>query len=161
MFMFDFVGAVCMEIYKVVQKKGLEQYANTFSNLAVPLFTSMTPEPPKTVTSVVNSKEWKWTMWDCIDVHQPSMTLSGLIQYLRTEYGLELSMLSSGVCILYSDFMNRKKLDERINMPIKSIAELVSKKIFPETQRFVIFEVIAIDIESGDEVELPYLRFRL
>ena len=100
-------------------------------------------------------------MWDSIDVNEPDMTLSGLMIFLETEYGLELSMLSSGVSILYSDFMNRKKLEERRNMPIKHIAELVSKKRFHDAQRFVIFEVIAIDKESGNEVELPYLRFRL
>ena len=51
-----------MEVYKIIQRKGLEQYVNSFTNLAVPMFASMTPEPPKAVTSIIKSKEWKWTM---------------------------------------------------------------------------------------------------
>ena len=67
------------------------------------------------------------------------MTLSGLIEFLTTEYGLELSMLSSGmgfchagflcfcqhkrlsslgVSILFSDFMNRKKLEVSFARPL-------------------------------------------
>lgn len=150
-----------MEIYKIIQGKGLNEHVNSFTNLAIPMFASMTPEPPKTVTSIIKSKEWKWTMvilliiaavyhvsyrpwmkqWDCIDVHEPSMTLSGLMQFLTTEFGLELSMLSSGVTvsnyaisvliklfvslgvsILFSDFMNRKKLE---------VKYLVIRRLFP------------------------------
>ena len=38
------------------------------------------------------------------------MTVSGLMTMLENDYGVELSMLSSGVTILYSDFMDRKKM---------------------------------------------------
>lgn len=48
--------------------------------------------------------------WDRIDVYDPNMTLDGLIQYLDERYGAELSMLSSGVTILFSDFMNKQKM---------------------------------------------------
>jgi hypothetical protein len=37
------------------------------------------------------------------------LTLEGLIAKLGDEYGVELSMLSTGVTILYSDFMDKKK----------------------------------------------------
>lgn len=40
----------------------------------------------------------------------PSMTVDGLVAMLEEQYGVELSMLSSGVTILYSDFMDRKKM---------------------------------------------------
>lgn len=38
------------------------------------------------------------------------MTVDGLVAMLEEQYGVELSMLSSGVTILYSDFMDRKKM---------------------------------------------------
>ena len=42
------------------------------------------------------------------------MTVDGLIALLEEQYGVELSMLSSGVTILYSDFMDRKKMKVRV-----------------------------------------------
>ena len=56
------LGAICLEMYKIIQGKSLDKYLNTFTNLAVPLFTSVTPEPPKTVVTTVKGKEWKWTL---------------------------------------------------------------------------------------------------
>lgn len=54
-------AAICVELYKLLLDKPIEQLRNTFSNLALPLFTSAEPDPPKRTTAVVNGKEWKWT----------------------------------------------------------------------------------------------------
>jgi hypothetical protein len=56
-----YTGFSCLEIYKLLQSKPVTSYFNTFTNLAVCLFTSMEPQPPTTTTSVVKGKEWKWT----------------------------------------------------------------------------------------------------
>lgn len=61
-----------MELYKLLLDKPIEQLRNTFSNLALPLFTSAEPDPPKRTTALVNGKEWKWTqvstlsLWNCL-----------------------------------------------------------------------------------------------
>lgn len=154
-------GFICLEIYKILQKKPITAYSNTFTNLAISLFTSMEPEPPKVTVSMIKGVEWKWTSWDKIAVDYVGITLTGLLDFLSTEYALNLTMLSSGVSILYSDFMNKKKLQERMNMPVKEIYESITKKTLPPKTKYLILEVIATDKESEDEVELPYLRLRL
>ena len=40
-------GLVCLELYKVVQRKPIEACRNTFANLALPLFSMAEPVPPK------------------------------------------------------------------------------------------------------------------
>jgi len=80
---------------------------------------------------------------------------------LEETYGLELSMLSSGVTILFSDFMDRKKMAARKVMTLKELVETVTKKQIPDAQKYLILELIVNDIDSGDEVEIPYLRFKL
>lgn len=161
-------GAICLELLKVLADKPVTQMSNSFFNLALPLFTSMEPEPPKSTTAVIGGTkagEWKWTQWDRIDIvdepNTPTLTVDGLIDLLMERYGVELSMLSTGVTIIYSDFMNRVKMKERKAMTLREVVESVSKKTIPSSQRYCIFEIMVNDLETGDEVELPYLRYRL
>jgi ubiquitin-activating enzyme E1 len=49
-------GFICMEMYKLLQDKPVTAYANTFSSLAVNLYTSMEPQPPNTTTSTVKGE---------------------------------------------------------------------------------------------------------
>lgn len=122
-------GAICLELYKVLQQKPREQLFNFFANLAVPIFTSENAEPPKSTKAIIKGREWLWTQWDRIDVHGPGLTVQQLIDWLLDEYGLELSMLSSGVTILFSDFMDPKKRKERISMPLEKLVQTVTKKV--------------------------------
>ncbi len=150
-----------MELFKFLYGKPLSAYQNTFTNLAIPLFTSMEPEPPKQTKAMIKGQEWKWSVWDRIDVAESNLTVDGLIEWLKNQYGLELSMLSSGVTILFSDFMDRKKAAERRVMTLPRLLETVAKKEIPANQRYIIFELIANDVGTGEEVEVPYLRYRI
>lgn len=154
-------GHICLELFKVLLDRPVDKFMNTFSNLALPLFVCQEPDRPAGVKSVIKGKEYNWTVWDRIDIDEPSMTLAQLIAYLSEQYGVELSMLSAGVSILYSDFMDRKKSAERQGMTLKQVVEAVTKKTIPATQRFMILELICNDENTGDEVEMPCLRFRL
>ena len=53
-------GLVCLELYKVLQKKAVEDFRNTFANLAVPLFAMSEPLPPK----AFKFQDMSWTLWD-------------------------------------------------------------------------------------------------
>jgi ubiquitin-activating enzyme E1 len=154
-------GHICLELFKVINDAPVEKFMNTFSNLALPLFVCQEPDKPAGTKSVIKGKEFTWTVWDRIDINEPTMTLAQLISYLLETYGVELSMLSAGVSILYSDFMDRKKSAERQNMTLKDLVETVTRRPIPPTQRFVVLEVICNDESTGDEVEMPCLRFRL
>ena len=154
-------GAICMEIFKVIQNFPVDKLFNSFNNLALPMFTTMEPEPPKVTETIVCGKPLKWTAWDRVDIQNPDMTLKELIDYMDSEYQVELTMLSSGVSILYSDFMNRKKMNERMSMKVKDVVVSVTKKELVVNQKYIILEMITNDKDTDEEVELPYLRFKL
>lgn len=46
-------------------------------------------------------------------------------------------------------------------MTLKQVVESVTKKTIPPEQKYVILELIVNDSETQDEVEIPYLRFKL
>jgi ubiquitin-activating enzyme E1 len=155
-------GLICMELYKILQNKPIEKLLNTSCNLAIPMFLCNEPEPPAQRVTMINGKELKWTPWDRVDIQDPDMTLEGLINMMANEYGAQLTMLSSGVTMLYSEYSNKKKMQERMGMRLSELVETVSKKKLNPGQKYVILEMINVDPNDPDEdLDLPYLRFRL
>ncbi|MBA0609500.1 hypothetical protein Godav_021540, partial [Gossypium davidsonii] len=54
-------GLVCLELYKALDGgHKVEDYRNTFANLALPLFSMAEPVPPK----VIKHGDMSWTVWD-------------------------------------------------------------------------------------------------
>jgi ubiquitin-activating enzyme E1 len=47
----------------------------------------------------------------------------------QDEHQLEITMMSCGVSMLYSDFMGKAKRDERKKMTMTELVETVSKKV--------------------------------
>mmetsp|Transcript_19411 Transcript_19411/g.28753 ORF Transcript_19411/g.28753 Transcript_19411/m.28753 type:complete len:1029 (+) Transcript_19411:1-3087(+) len=154
-------GLVCLEIIKFVQEKPLEAYKNWFLTLSVPYFTCSEPLPPTSQTSVIKGKEWKWSAWDCIDVDKGDMKLSEFFDLMKDEYGLEVSMVSYGVSMLYSFFGDKRKIRRRMDMTMTEVIKDVNGVDVLPSQKYLIFEVCAMDIETQDDVDIPYIRFKL
>jgi ubiquitin-activating enzyme E1 len=157
-------GLICMELYKIVgtprKKLTLEAFKNGFVNLAIPFMTLSEPTPPAKTKAMLKGEEWEWTAWDSLDMNLGDITMGEFMDHFEKEYNLEISMLSYGVSILYSFFANKKKVEERKTMRMTDVITDITKKEFPPNQLFIILEVIANDLDTDEEVELPYIRFR-
>ena len=118
------------------------------------------PTPPAKTKSMLKNKEWEFTAWDSLDMNKGDITMGEFMDHFEKEYNLEVSMLSHGVSILYSFFANKKKVEERKAMKMSEVITSITKKEFPPNQLFIVLEVIATELESGEDVELPYVKFR-
>ncbi|CAG0878674.1 unnamed protein product [Darwinula stevensoni] len=149
-------GLVSLELYKIIQNhKDLESYKNAFVNLALPLFAFTDPIAPRKNKYY----EVEWTLWDRFEV-QGEMTLKQFIDYFMKEEGLEITMLSHGVCMLYSFFMTPAKKEERMNMLMSEIVRKVSKRKIEPHVRALVFELCCND-KDGEDVEVPYVKYNL
>lgn len=154
-------GLVCLELYKIVNGiKKIENYKNGFVNLALPFFGFSEPiAAPK-----MKYNDTEFTLWDSFLINGKledgsEMTLQQLMDYFQN-LGLEITMISQGVSMIYSFFMNAQKMKERLNSPISQVVEKVSKKkIKPHVQTLVL-ELCCNDKE-GEDVETPYVKYKL
>ncbi|GAB5034262.1 ubiquitin-activating enzyme e1 1 [Nannochloropsis oceanica] len=153
-------GLVCLELYKLVLKKPIEAHKSAFINLALPLFTFSEPQPPASQKAVVKGEEWKWSAWDRIDI-EGDLTLREFLTYMEEQFGLEVSMLSHGVSLLYSSLTSKKNIELRMPMRLSEVVATVTKKPLSEGKKFLILEVICMDAETMDDVEVPYVRLRI
>lgn len=147
-------GLVCLELYKVVDgTKKLEDYKNGFINLALPFFGFS--EPIQSQTGKYNDKTYD-QIWDRFELTGKDLTLQNLLDYFEKEEGLEITMLSYGVSLLYASFFPPKKLKDRLPMKLTDLIKEVSKKEVPAHVKNLIFEVCCDDKE-GEDVEVPYV----
>jgi len=150
------VGLDCIELYKLIQgHEKIELYKSSFVNLALPFFGLSEPMPPK--KSKYYDKEF--SLWSRFDV-EGDMTLKQFMDYFKEKHSLEITMLSQGVVMLYSFFMDKKKLKERLEMPLAQVVETVSKKPIPSHVRALVLELCCND-SDGNDLEVPYVKYTL
>lgn len=153
-------GLVCLELIKIVQgSKKLETFKNGFINLALPFFGFSEPiSAPKN-----KYYDTEFTLWDRFEINGMKetgneMTLQELLDHFQNNLKLEITMLSQGVCMLYSFFMPRAKLTERLNMKISEAVVKVSKKKIKPHVKALVLELCCNDTE-GEDVEVPYIKY--
>ena len=61
------------------------------------------------MTNVLQYGNTEWTIWDRFDV-KGNPTLQEFIDYFKNEHNLEVSMVSSGVSMLWSSFTPAAKV---------------------------------------------------
>jgi ubiquitin-activating enzyme E1 len=152
-------GLVILELYKIIDgKTDLEQYKNGFINLALPFFGFSEPiASPKVDYQGPDGKVTLDKIWDRFEVSD--ITLKELLDHFEKK-GLSISMLSSGVSLLYASFFPPAKLKERYALKLSQLVETVSKKPIPAHQKEVIFEMVAED-QAEEDVEVPYIKMRM
>ncbi|RGP74256.1 ubiquitin-activating enzyme e1 [Fusarium longipes] len=152
-------GLVVLELYKIIDgKDDLEQYKNGFINLALPFFGFSEPiASPKVEYQGPDGKVTLDKIWDRFEIED--ITLQELLDTFKAK-GLTISMLSSGVSLLYASFFPPSKLKERYALKLSQLVETISKKPIPAHQKEVIFEIVAEDLNEED-VEVPYIKVKV
>lgn len=149
-------GLTCLELYKLIQgHKKLDSYRDNFLNLALAYLGYA--EPMRAPKTKYYDKEF--TLWDRFEI-DGEKTLKEFMDYFKNEHKLEITMLSQGVCMLYSFFLPHAKVAERLNLTMSELVERVSKKTIEPHVRALVFELCCNDPE-GEDIEVPYVKYNL
>lgn len=108
-------GLVVLELYKIIDgKDDIEQYKNGFINLALPFFGFSEPiASPKGEYQGPNGKVTIDKLWDRFETED--VTLQQFLDDFKQK-GLSISMISSGVSLLYASFYPAAKNKDRLPM---------------------------------------------
>lgn len=149
-------GLIILELYKIIDgKTDVEQYKNGFVNLALPFFAFSEPiASPKGKYQGKDGEVVIDKLWDRFEVED--ITLTQFLKHFE-DLGLTVTMVSSGVSLLYASFYPPKKLQDRYPLSMTKLLETISKKPIPEHQKDIIFEITAEDTTEED-VEIPFVR---
>ena len=131
-------GLVFVELYKLAQgfKSSLEPYKNGFINLALPFFGFSTPiEVPK-----MRYYDHEFTIWDRFEV-KGELTLKEFIDYFKEKHRLSITMISQGNTLLYSFFLSKEKLAERVNLKMTEVLKRISKRPIEPHVKSLVFEL--------------------
>ncbi|KAF7841934.1 ubiquitin-activating enzyme E1 1-like [Senna tora] len=140
-------GLVCLELYKALSGgHKLEDYRNTFANLALPLFSMAEPVPPK----VIKHQDMSWTVWDRW-ILEDNPTLRQLLDWLKGK-GLNAYSISCGSCLLYNSMFPRHK--DRMDKKIVDLAREVAKVELPPYRRHLDV-VVACEDDEDNDIDIP------
>lgn len=108
-------GLVVLELYKIIDgKDDIEKYKNGFINLALPFFGFSEPLPsPKGEYQGKSGKVTIDKLWDRFEVED--IPLRDFLKHFEDK-GLDISMVSSGVSLLYASFYPPAKVKDRLPM---------------------------------------------
>ncbi|CAI0399916.1 unnamed protein product [Linum tenue] len=142
-------GLVCLELYKVLDGgHKIEDYRNTFANLALPLFSMAEPVPCK----VFKHRDMSWTIWDRW-VLDGNPTLREVLQWLSNK-GLDAYSISYDKSMLYNNMYAAHR--ERIDRKVVDLVRKVAGVELPPKRRHVDVLVAAED-DEGNDIDIPQL----
>lgn len=106
-------GLVVLELYKIIDgKTDVEQYKNGFVNLALPFFGFSEPiVSPKGKYQGPNGEVTIDKLWDRFETED--VPLQQFLKDFKAK-GLEITMISSGVSLLYASFYAASKNKDRL-----------------------------------------------
>jgi ubiquitin-activating enzyme E1 len=140
-------GLICLELYKVVAGgHKVEDYPNTFANLAIPLFSMAEPVPAKTI----KHQDMSWTVWDRWTI-TGNITLRELLDWLK-EKGLNGYIISCGTSLLYNSMFPGHK--ERMDKKVVDVAREVAKVEVP-SYRHHLDVVVACEDDDDNDIDIP------
>eukprot|EP01134_Creolimax_fragrantissima_P004779 CFRG4779T1 len=152
-------GLVCLEMLKVAFGiKDIEKFKNGFVNLALPFVGFSEP----VACAKVKALDKEYSLWDRFDIQGP-MTLQQFLDFYKKETKLDITMMSCGVSMIYSFFMNAAKRKERLGMDLQKVVEDMNKKPIAAHQEALVFEVCVSneDDDDDDDIDVPYVRYIL
>mmetsp|Transcript_21772 Transcript_21772/g.16117 ORF Transcript_21772/g.16117 Transcript_21772/m.16117 type:complete len:183 (-) Transcript_21772:41-589(-) len=161
-------GCVSTEIFKFVQGfDNIELYKNGFINLALPLFLFSEP----TEVNKTKSKELdpilgcpvkaipeNFTIYDKVVVKGP-LTFQQFFDHFKTNYNVEISLISCGKIALFNMYLPGGKHESRRPRELSEVYREISDEPIPATRKYLALEIGGEVIGEGADCSMPTIKY--
>jgi ubiquitin-activating enzyme E1 len=147
-------GLVMFEMYKIVDKKPIEEYRNSFVNIGIPFITMAEPRSAK--LEIAN----KYTVWDRIDIDMGrDITLKELMNVVKERTGFRVVSITFKKSLIYMciGFKDREQAE---NTPVAEWIE--NFDILPKKSDTIKLQVLTADLNNrtSDPFNLPPVIYK-
>ena len=148
-------GIACLQIYSILQTNKIEFFRNCYLNLAVNRFIMTLPskeikhqdeEFNEEISGPTKAIPLNWTVWDKIVING-SKTPKELIDFIKSEYNVDVILITSNGLTLAQSFISSPNLEEKNcdekELKIEEIYLKVSKSNnnLPMNKHFLILQI--------------------
>uniref|UniRef100_A0A0A8YZ43 Pco090876 n=1 Tax=Arundo donax TaxID=35708 RepID=A0A0A8YZ43_ARUDO len=126
----------------------MEDYRNTFGNLALPMLTISEPFRP----TMIKHQDMRWTVWDRWSI-KGNITIAELLKWL-SDKGLCAYSVSCSTSLLYNTMFPMHK--DQLGRKIADVAKEVAKVDVPEYRRHLDV-VVACEDDNGNDIDIPLI----
>ena len=158
------VGLVMIELAKLIvhpePDRTLDMFKNAFLNFAIGFTAFSEPLQPKQMSygPADDEKKHTWSIWNRFDVDFGyDATVSQFLEYFEKTHGIEISMISHGVSIIYSFFSSKRS--EVLSLTISGAVRRALSKEIPPHVKYLDFEILCT-IDDND-ADVPPVRYKL
>lgn len=162
-------GSVSNEIFKYAQGfNEIGKFKNAFVNLALPLFLFSEPDDVK----LNKSKEFDpivcgpikmlpegYTNYDKVEVNEGSLTLQQMLDWMKTNKGVEISLITIGTVLLFNAYLPGNKHAARMPKKVEDIYREITQKDLPAGRKYLAIEVGGVIIEDGADFQMPPVKY--
>merc|ERR1712139_163902 len=162
-------GLVSSELWKIATRseRKLDDFKNAFVNLAIPLWLFSEPMPPlKTVSKdydpvimgPVRAKPEGFSTWNKVTIDIGDATLGQFVDFLGTDPGVEVMIISVGNACLYNAYLPKHKT--RKQQKVTELYEQITGTKISQKRNYLTIEVSACDPEDQVDVAIPTIKFK-
>lgn len=161
-------GLVSAELLKLVTRstRKVEDFKNSFVNLALPLWVLSEPLPPvqskskeydPVVMGPVRARPEGFTTWDKVTLDKGDLTFKEFMDHLARDYDVSISIISAGNACLYNSFSASHK--KRLASKVSEVWQEVTKQTVSPKMTYITLMVCASDLDDDVEVQLPAIKY--
>ena len=100
-----------------------------------------------------------FTIYDKTTINVGSLTFKQLFEWLKTNIGIDVSMVACGKVACYNAYLPGNKHKPRLDMKVEDVYLDISKETLPLGRYYLVLEVSGETIDDGSDFTMPPIKY--